>query len=62
MEEMRFKHKFYLEVFETGETLELATCRDFMTANMLADHYRKLYSDESIHKVIYKHNRKEKTL
>lgn len=51
---MRYKHKFYLYVKEDNEKIELATCADEMTANLLKKHYSELYSNKDKFKLAYR--------
>ena len=63
---MRYKHKFYLIDSVRDTKMELATCADESTANILADHYRRLYLDGQkkmkLFEVEYQHGREKKIL
>ena len=60
---MRYKHKFYLIDNVRDTKMELATCADKSTANVLADHYRKIYIDipkeTELFTVEYQHGKKK---
>lgn len=55
---MKYKYKFNLKNKEDGTQLELATCSDEMTANLLADHYKKLYDNKKF-EVLYSFKHKK---
>lgn len=61
---MIYKHRFYLNNdSERIKDLEVATCRDQQTANLLADYFRKIYDNNSIGvEIVYKHRKETRII
>ena len=61
---MKYKHRFLIvDTFHNNETEELATCYDEMTSNFLADHFRRVYENNSSgFEIIYKFKSQKKII